>query len=130
MKSYTVEFAIPAIYSSHIIGKRGSKIKFIRETFNVKVEIDDENVNASSSGVEEDDTVNVKIVGMKVYVEEAKNRILDTIDKLEEESVVCVKILPRYHASLIGPKGKRVKNLEVKHGVRIKFPINNNKNKI
>ncbi|CAH1756234.1 13352_t:CDS:2 [Entrophospora sp. SA101] len=126
MKSFTAEFTIPAIYSSHIIGKGGSKIKFIRENYNVRIDIDNKNVNKSNSGNEEDETVNVKIVGMKVYVEEARSRILDTIDKLQEENVVCVNISPHYHASLIGAKGKTVRNLEVKHGVRIKFPRNKN----
>ncbi|CAJ0645365.1 6371_t:CDS:2 [Entrophospora sp. SA101] len=126
MKSFTAEFTIPAIYSSHIIGKGGSKIKFIRDNYNVRIDIDDKHVDKSNNGREEDEIVNVKIVGMKVYVEEARNRILDIIDKLHGESVVRVNIPPQYHASLIGAKGKGVRNLEVKHGVRIKFPKNNN----
>ncbi|CAJ0823683.1 16914_t:CDS:2 [Entrophospora sp. SA101] len=126
MKSFTAEFTIPAIYSSHIIGKGGSKIKFIRDNYNVRIDIDDKHVDKSNNGREEDEIVNVKIVGMKVYVEEARNRILDIIDKLHGESVVRVNIPPQYHASLIGAKGKGVRNLEVKHGVRIKFPRNKN----
>nr|CAG8501701.1 11116_t:CDS:10 [Entrophospora candida] len=121
-KPFTAEFKILAIYASDIICKE--EIKFICDNYNVTINIDNGHFNEGNSGSKEDKFVDIKIVGMKVHVEEARNRILGIVNKLNRKIVVCVIIPPQYHASL---RPKVIGHLTVKHGVRIQFPKQNNR---
>ncbi|CAG8712684.1 13950_t:CDS:2, partial [Cetraspora pellucida] len=121
MNSYTEEFAFPAQYSAHVIGKGGANVTRLKDKWSVKIDIE-----GGAKGEEKKTTpgesVKVTIVGMKDNVKEAKARILDLVDKLQDATIVRLKIPSEYHKSLIGTKGRYVKRLEEKYGVHIRFP--------
>ncbi|CAG8593403.1 18703_t:CDS:10, partial [Racocetra fulgida] len=121
MNSYTEEFTFPAQYSAHVIGKGGANVTRLKDKWNVKIDIE-----GGAKGEEKKTTpgenVKVTIVGMKDNVKDAKTRILDLVDKLQDATTVRLKIPSEYHKSLIGTKGRYVKRLEEKYGVHIRFP--------
>ncbi|CAG8468568.1 10047_t:CDS:10 [Acaulospora morrowiae] len=120
MNSYTVEFTFPAQYSAHIIGKGGAQVTKLKENYNVRIDI--EGGKNEEKKTTPGESVKVTIMGKKADVEDAKARILDHVDKLQDATVLRIKIPPEHHKSLIGAKGRYVKRLEEKYGVHIHFP--------
>ncbi|CAG8570284.1 5195_t:CDS:2 [Paraglomus brasilianum] len=136
--SYTATFTLPSQYSAHIIGKGGATITRLKDMHNVKIEIDgpqkaSNDANADNAKVHKrkeadknhsSDEVKVTILGTERNVEEAKEKILDLIDKIKNETTLNLVIPAEYHKSLIGRNGVYVKRLEEKYGVHIRFPWN------
>ncbi|KAK9719344.1 hypothetical protein K7432_004879, partial [Basidiobolus ranarum] len=124
MNSFTAEFTIPAAYSAHVIGKGGSNITKLKDSLDVKIDIDGKN--------EEDETpkekVKVLIQGSKKGVDQAKKQIMEIVDKLSDQTEIRLTIAPHLHRSLIGVGGRYVKRLEDTYNVRIKFPHSAEKN--
>ncbi|KAG9290830.1 hypothetical protein G9A89_010979 [Geosiphon pyriformis] len=126
MNSYTIEFTFPAQYSAHVIGKGGAHVTRLKENLNVKIEIEG-GAKGEEKKTNPGENVNVIIQGMKDNVEEAKAKILDLVDKLQDATILHLSIPAEYHKSLIGVGGRYVKRLEEKYGVHIRFPKNNHK---
>ncbi|CAG8506684.1 4087_t:CDS:10 [Diversispora eburnea] len=120
MNSYTIDFNFPAQYSAHIIGKGGAHVTMLKENLGVRIDI--EGGRNEEKKTTPGENVKVTITGMKENVEEAKAKILDLIDKLQDSATECLKIPSEYHKSLIGTRGRYVKRLEEKYGVHIRFP--------
>ncbi|CAJ0648733.1 7518_t:CDS:10 [Entrophospora sp. SA101] len=99
---HTINFTLPAKYLAHIIGKGGLHITRLKESFNVKIDID--------------------VEGGGDNVEQAKAKILSLVDKLQDPVIETLKIPMEYHKLLIGPKGRYVRKLEEKCNVQIRFP--------
>jgi len=121
MNSYTVEFTFPAQYSAHVIGKGGAHVTRLKDKLNVKIDIEG-GAKGEEKKTAPGESVKVTIVGMKENAEEAKAKILDLVDKLQDSTIVRLNIPSEYHKSLIGAKGRYVKRLEDKYGVHIRFP--------
>ncbi|RHZ71430.1 hypothetical protein Glove_258g36 [Diversispora epigaea] len=120
MNSYTIVFNFPAQYSAHIIGKGGANVTKLKENLGVRIDI--EGGRNEDKKTTPGENVKVTIMGMKENVEEAKAKILDLVDKLQDSATECLKIPSEYHKSLIGARGRYVKRLEEKYGVHIRFP--------
>jgi predicted PilT family ATPase len=127
MNSYTEEFTFPAEYSAHVIGKGGAHVNRLKESLSVKIDIEG-GAKGEEKKTNPGENVKVTIMGMKSNVEKAKEKILDLIDKLQDATVVHLKVPAEYHKSLIGTKGRYVKRLEEKYGVHIRFPKTNQAN--
>ncbi|CAB4487493.1 unnamed protein product [Rhizophagus irregularis] len=127
MNSYTEEFTFPAQYSAHVIGKGGAHVNRLKESLSVKIDIEG-GAKGEEKKTNPGENVKVTIMGMKSNVEKAKEKILDLIDKLQDATVIHLKVPAEYHKSLIGAKGRYVKRLEEKYGVHIRFPKTNQAN--
>ncbi|CAG8436334.1 9075_t:CDS:2 [Funneliformis caledonium] len=121
MKSYTEEFTFPAQFSAHVIGKGGAHVNRLKENLNVRIDIEG-GPKGEEKKTNPGENVKVTITGVKCNVEEAKVKIMDLIDKLQDATVVPLIVPAEYHRSLIGTKGRYVKRLEEKYGVQIRFP--------
>ncbi|CAI2172244.1 14780_t:CDS:2 [Funneliformis geosporum] len=121
MKSYTEEFTFPAQFSAHVIGKGGAHVNRLKENLNVRIDIEG-GAKGEEKKTNPSENVKVTITGVKNNVEEAKVKILDLIDKLQDATMIPLIVPAEYHRSLIGTKGRYVKRLEEKYGVQIRFP--------
>ncbi|KAK9469950.1 hypothetical protein V1512DRAFT_201772 [Lipomyces arxii] len=106
--SFSVTFEFPTKFSSQLIGKGGANISKYRDELGVKVGLADDG--------------NVTIKGVKSNVLEAETRIKALAARLADEVVLRLSIPNEYHSSLIGQKGKLIKRLEERYGVRVNFP--------
>ncbi|CAG8560746.1 1982_t:CDS:10, partial [Ambispora leptoticha] len=123
MNSYTIDFTFPAQYSAHVIGKGGSHVTRLKENLNVKIDIEG-GAKGEEKKTHPGENVKVTIQGRKDNVEEAKAKILDLVDKLQDATILRLQVPVEYHKSLIGVGGRYVKRLEEKYGVHIRFPKN------
>ncbi|ORX98161.1 hypothetical protein K493DRAFT_280708 [Basidiobolus meristosporus CBS 931.73] len=125
MNSFTAEFTIPASFSAHVIGKGGSNITKLKDSLDVKIDIDGKNEEADEAPKEK---VKVFIQGTKKGVEQAKKQIMEIVDRLADQTELRLTIAPHLHKSLIGAGGRYVKRLEDTYNVRIKFPHSGDRN--
>ncbi|KAG8963700.1 hypothetical protein FRC03_002672 [Tulasnella sp. 419] len=126
--SYVTEFIIQQDYVGRIVGSGGAAVNKLREEFDVKIDFQDSSEDQefvekgkkkkAPSGAKS----KVRIQGRQQDAEEAKKRILSTVDKLADETTEVVKIPHQYHFALIGSGGKYAKRLEEKYVVKITFP--------
>ncbi|CAG8489346.1 12407_t:CDS:10 [Ambispora gerdemannii] len=123
MNSYTIDFTFPAQYSAHVIGKGGSHVTRLKENLNVKIDIEG-GAKGEEKKTHPGENVKVTIQGRKDNVEEAKAKILDLVDKLQDATILRLNVPAEYHKSLIGVGGRYVKRLEEKYNVHIRFPKN------
>ncbi|KAF9926224.1 hypothetical protein FBU30_004151 [Linnemannia zychae] len=124
MKSYTVDFTIPATASPHVIGKGGANINKLTEQFQVKFDLNDRGAGADDKTKKKtgNETMEVTIQGVKKNVEAAKETILKMVEQIADATVAKLNIPIAHHSALIGAKGHYVRRLEEKYGVRIQFP--------
>ena len=106
-RGHVTTFDYPQKYANYLIGKRGETINKYREEFDVDIQVKDGKV---------------VITGPKAKAEAAKSKILALAKKLEDESTHILKIDPRYHRELVGPKGNQVNRLQERYNVRVQFP--------
>lgn len=125
MNSYTLDFTVPVAYSSHVIGKGGANINKLKEQLGVRIDIDGGKAEEGVVAAKKGDSVKVSIQGIKKNVEAAKERILNLVANLADQTTLSLNIPAQYHRSLIGLKGKYVKRLEDTYGIFIKFPRDN-----
>ncbi|KAG0094702.1 hypothetical protein BGZ93_006879 [Podila epicladia] len=123
MSSYTVTFDIPATASPHVIGKGGANINKLTEQLQVKFDLNDKapagDDKKKKSGNE---TMEVTIQGVKKSVETAKETILKMVEQIADATVAKLDIPVEHYSALIGIKGRYVRRLEEKYGVRVQFP--------
>ena len=106
-RDFTLTFAFPPQFSSHLIGKKGENVRKYREEFDVEIRV-------------QDGTVEIK--GPPAKAETARSRILALGKRLQDEATYVLKIDPRYHRDLIGLRGGQVHRLQDRYHVRIHFP--------
>ncbi|KAG8907944.1 hypothetical protein FRB99_001452 [Tulasnella sp. 403] len=125
--SYVTEFDIPREYVARIVGAQGANVIKLRETWNVKIDFqDDEDENVvTGKGKRSVAKSHVKIQGRKKNADDARKRILELVDKFADETQEVLRIPRDYHPGLIGPSGKYVNRMEETHGVKINFPRDN-----
>ena len=106
-RGHETTFDYPQKYANFLIGKRGENINKYREEFDVDIQVKDGTV---------------VITGPRAKAEAAKSKILALAKKLEDESTHVLKIDPRFHRELVGPKGNQVNRLQERYNVRVQFP--------
>lgn len=106
-RGHETTFDYPQKYANYLIGKRGENINKYREEFDVDIQVKDGTV---------------VITGPRAKAEAAKSKILALAKKLEDESTHVLKIDPRFHRELVGPKGNQVNRLQERYNVRVQFP--------
>ena len=106
-RGHVTTFDYPQRFANYLIGKRGETINKYREEFDVDIQVKDGKV---------------AIIGPKAKAEAAKSKILALAKKLEDESTHVLKIDPRFHRELVGPKGSQVNRLQERYNVRVQFP--------
>lgn len=111
-RGYTTTFDFPQKYANQLIGKRGENINRLREEFDVDIQVD-------KNG-------QVEVKGPQAKAERCKSHIITFGKKLEDEVFYNLKVDPKYHRDLIGPKGASVRKLEDRYGVHVQFPTSKN----
>lgn len=107
-----VELKVDPRYFKHIIGKNGSKVNRLKEETNVFISI-----------FENDGQNIIRIEGNQVGVYEAEAKLLETVNKLENEKEKDVIIDHRHYASIIGNRGFNIKEIRDKYNqVQITIP--------
>lgn len=106
-RGHETTFDYPQRYANYLIGKRGENINKYREEFDVDIQVKDGTV---------------VVIGPRAKAEAAKSKILALAKKLEDESTHVLKIDPRFHRDLVGPKGNQVNRLQERYNVRVQFP--------
>lgn len=108
-RDYTISFDFPQKFANILIGKQGSNVQKLREEFDVEIQVNDGQV---------------EIKGPQAKANAAKSHILAMARKLEDETTHVLKISPKFHGQLVGPKGANVLRLQDRYNVRIQFPRN------
>ncbi|CAH1240049.1 HDLBP [Branchiostoma lanceolatum] len=100
------ELTVEQKYHRHIIGKNGANITRIKNETKTSIRIppDEENSNL------------IRIEGDPAGVQEAKKEISDMVNKMENERTKDILIEQRFHRTIIGTKGEKIRE------VRDKFP--------
>ncbi|KAL2161967.1 hypothetical protein VTH06DRAFT_7752 [Thermothelomyces fergusii] len=111
-RGFTLEFDFPQKFANHLIGKGGSRIRELREKFDVEIEVEDGKV---------------QLKGPKAKAEAAKAEITALARQLQDETTYVLKIDPKFHREIIGPQGSQVNKLQTRYKVHIFFPRNNTK---
>ena len=106
-RGHVTTFDYPQKFANYLIGKRGETINRYREEFDVDIQVKEGKV---------------AITGPPAKAEAAKSKILAMAKKLEDESTHVLKIDPRFHRELVGPKGNQVNRLQDRYNVRVQFP--------
>ncbi|XP_032233771.2 vigilin-like [Nematostella vectensis] len=100
-------------YHPHIIGKNGANVNRIKTETGTSIII--------PSNTEKSNTI--RIEGSPQGVEVAKNEIMQMVKKLENEKTRDVLINHRFHRTIIGAKGEKIKEVRDKYPeVQISFP--------
>lgn len=106
-RDFVLEFDFPQQYANHLIGKQGSKIRELRDKFDVEIQVENGKV---------------QLKGPKAKAATARRHI-ETIGKdLADEQTKTLQVDPKYHGELIGEKGKQITKLQNKYNVLIFFP--------
>ncbi|TAQ89748.1 hypothetical protein B7494_g1942 [Chlorociboria aeruginascens] len=106
-RGFTLEFDFPQKHANQLIGKGGSKIRELRETFDVEIQVDEGKV---------------VLKGPKAKAEKAKTHIAALGRQWADETTHILKIEPKFHRELIGAQGSQVNKLQTRYKVQIYFP--------
>ena len=106
-RGFTLSFDFPQKYANHLIGKGGSRIRELRDRFDVEIQVQDGKV---------------ELKGPKAKAETAKSFILNLARSLADETTHILKIDPKYHRELIGSQGSQINRLQTRYKVLIFFP--------
>lgn len=112
-KIVEITVQVPQKHHSHFITRR------------IVNKISDENNGVSIQFPKESaggDLDKVTIKGAKEFVESAKLKILEQVDKLQQQITHEIEIDSKYHGSVIGARAHNLVQIENKHEVRIVFP--------
>ena len=103
------EWQVDPQYYKHIIGKSGSNINRIRNDTGVLINISETNL--------------IRLEGSKEGVSEAKRQLNEMITKMQNETERDINIDTRFHRSIIGTKGDKIREIRDKFNqVQISFP--------
>ncbi|KAJ3585714.1 hypothetical protein NHX12_014433 [Muraenolepis orangiensis] len=100
------EVIIEQRFHRHLIGKNGTNINRIKEQYKVSVRIPQD---SEHSGL-------VRIEGDPKGVQMARRELLDMVQRMENERTKDLIVEQKYHRTVIGQKGEKIKE------VRDKFP--------
>lgn len=96
------KFTVPSKAIAFIVGKAGATINGIKDDTGAQIDID-----KSSDG----EKTSVTVRGDKKAIAAAKAAILDLVEQFGDEVTVTLSIEPRFHRTLIGQGGQRLREL-------------------
>lgn len=106
-RDFTLEFDFPQQYANHLIGRGGSRIKELRDKFDVDIQVENGKV---------------QLKGPKAKASAARSHIESIGKELADETTRRLQVDPKYHGELIGSKGKEIDKLQNRYNVMIFFP--------
>lgn len=107
------EVQVDPKYHRHIIGRQGANIQRIKQETGVEIRIPQEE---GGSNV-------IRIEGPKEGIEAARKELLDLASKMENERTKDIIIEQRFHRTIIGQKGAKIREIRDKFNqVQISFP--------
>ena len=106
-RSHVTSVDFPQKHMSHLIGRKGETVNKFREDFDVDIQVKEGTVH---------------ITGPKVKADRAKTKIIALRNQMENESTHVLKIDPKYHREIIGPRGSQVNRLQDRYSVHVRFP--------
>ncbi|XP_047399971.1 vigilin isoform X1 [Sciurus carolinensis] len=101
-----VEISIDHRFHRHLIGKSGANINRIKDQYKVSVRIPPDSEKSSL----------IRIEGDPQGVQQAKRELLELASRMENERTKDLIIEQRFHRTIIGQKGERIRE------IRDKFP--------
>lgn len=107
LQNFTKQIDFDQNFLKNLVGRNGAKISKIRETHNCKID-------ASADGV--------VVRGREENVLDAIKYIQDLEKELKDFKVEELTVPRKYHAILIGSKGRFVRRMQEKYNVHVKFP--------
>ncbi|OWB74484.1 hypothetical protein B5S31_g4280 [[Candida] boidinii] len=110
---YNISVEFPTKLLSRLIGQKGSNLNAIRDEFDVKIDVSEDN--------KEEETA-IKLTGLKTNVDECDKKLQALKKKWLDEKNVSLFIEQKYHRKMIGPSGVYVNRLQDRYNVIIKFP--------
>lgn len=107
------EIKVDPKYHKHIIGKQGANVTRLKDELGVTIRLPSENMG---------DTV-IRIEGSPDGVRKAKEELEEMVDKMENEKSKDVLIEQRFHKTIIGAQGAKIKEIRDRFNqVQITFP--------
>ncbi|KAJ3027035.1 UNVERIFIED_CONTAM: hypothetical protein HDU68_004613 [Siphonaria sp. JEL0065] len=120
VNSYTTSFEVPRSVLPQILGSAGSKIKALRETHNIRIDLKD--LESEDGEV----SVLISLEGSKADCLAVEKKILGTTDELVNVEIRSLAVPSYLHKDIIGAAGARVKAIIDSFGgqdkVKIQFP--------
>ncbi|CAF4541181.1 unnamed protein product, partial [Rotaria sp. Silwood2] len=155
-RSHEIRFTIKPEYRSLIFGFRGKTIYSLRQKYDVKIDVSNNQLSSSSTNVptsssmdnnEQQDDNNdlsnetkdnsnqlsdseIVITGYEDKAIACQNEILQLIKDFEAKITMEIEIDPRIHARIIGSGGQKLQQIMKEYNVEIKFQANNQTNKV
>ena len=99
----TLTFTVPTKSVAQIVGKSGATINGIKDETNAQIDID------KSAG--DDGKTSITVRGDKKGIAAAKTAVLAVVDQVGDEVTVTLTIDPKYHRTLIGQGGGKLRDL-------------------
>lgn len=116
-ENYTMKVPILKHHHRYIIGKGGINIKKVKEETDTRIDLPSEDAESDL----------IIITGKKANVDAARKKLLAIQAELEGIYEEQVKIDPKLHNTIIGAKGRIIRNLIEESGsVQIRFPSADN----
>ncbi|NP_001006854.1 vigilin [Xenopus tropicalis] len=107
------EINIDHRFHRHLIGKSGAKINKIKEQYKVSVRIPQDSEKSN----------HIRIEGDPQGVQQAKKELLELASRMENERTKDLIIEQKFHRTIIGQKGERIREIREKFPeVIINFP--------
>lgn len=106
-RDFTLDFDFPQQYANHLIGRQGSRIRDLRDRFDVEIQVENGKV---------------QLKGPKAKASAARSHIESLGKELADETTKTLTVEPKFHRDLIGPEGKTVNRLQDRYNVMIFFP--------
>ncbi|ORX50501.1 hypothetical protein DM01DRAFT_1409020 [Hesseltinella vesiculosa] len=115
----SMEISIPASVRRFIIGAKGKTLQQIEQKSSTRINVP----SRKDDDIEEDENVNISIVGDVAGIKLAKAEIEKIVDEKAAKTTLKIEdIDPRYHLFLAGPDNSAVKALEEEYHVTIQMP--------
>ncbi len=116
VNGHVAELVVGSSHVPHLVGKGGAAVSKLREELGIRIDF------GEPVGEGKKARTKVTLTGRKENVEEARKRLQAQVERLEDETLVVVKVPAALHGSIIGQGGKYVSRLQDSYGVRINFP--------
>ncbi|CAF0936918.1 unnamed protein product [Rotaria sp. Silwood1] len=153
-RSYEIRFTIKPEYRSLIFGVRGKTINSLRQKYDVKIDVSNNQLLSTtnvptSSGTDNNEQqdndllsnetkensnqlsdIEIIITGYEDKTLACQNEILQLIKDFEAKITMEIEIDPRIHARIIGSGGQKLQQIMKEYNVDIKFQANNKTNKV
>ena len=108
------EIRVDPKHHKHFVARKGQLLRQISDDLG--------GVQISFPRTSEKDSDKVTLKGSKEFVEGAKKRIQEEIERLDSLVTIECAIDPNHHRSVLGSRGSNVQSIQNKHKVQIKFP--------